>query len=148
MTEDEDTGLPEIDLNLKITEITAKPRKLKVKWSSEAAQNLSDMWGATTPQKAPLQDLAEGLEAENFEEWHKEWKEKRRSPEDKLASAMADEMTAEIDREILETLAGATGHTRVQQPIAEALDAAKRGLITPTLHDDVLAALRGLEGKK
>jgi hypothetical protein len=127
----DDSNLPDIDLNISITEFNAKPRKLSTKWSSEAADGLRSLWGLR-PVKTPLQGLAEGIDADDFEEWYEDWKKRQRTPEEALVDSMASEFKAMQDLR----------DRRTDLAIGNALESASRGEIYPTLHDEIMAVYR------
>ena len=121
---DLDTSIPNIPLNISVSEIRAKPRTLRMEWSTAAAQ---DLWGVPFNRPTnPLDLLKDALDdpdydpdaAEPYEGLYRwpdgrvatpeELKKHLRTPEAKLAESMADEMTAEIDREILRDLRAAS----------------------------------------
>lgn len=146
---DKADGLPDIDLDISVTEIKAKPRKLKGTFTSGPAQDLRDMWGVRI-QKAPLQDLAEGLDADNFEDWFEEWKKSRRSSGDELIDSMAQEMADETDQDILATLAlpEPAQAAKIGSVLRRAVDRANQDKHSPNLHDEIMDVLRDPKGKE
>jgi len=118
------SSLPNIQLNITSTQVTAKPRKLKTTWSQTAAQDLRDLWGdpgPTRPDNA-LDLLNDALDDPDYDPSKaEEYKGRYRWPDGRIAtpeevkkafqgstaglvSSMADEMKAEIDREIMNSL--------------------------------------------
>lgn len=119
--------IPNFQLNISSTPVTATPRKLKSKWSVSAAQDLRDLWGgpAWWP-RLPTNELdlmRDALEDPNYDPNSKEpykglwrWEDgrvatpeevKKAHSEQSLVEAAAEEMRAEIDKEILRELAAA-----------------------------------------
>lgn len=117
-------SLPNIPLNITSTTVTAKPRKLKATWSSSAAQDLRELWdppGPARPDNA-LDLLNDALDDPDYDPSKaEEYKGRYRWPDGRIATpeevkkalqgstaglveTMADEMKAEIDREIMKSL--------------------------------------------
>ena len=94
--------VPEISFNIASTPIVAAPRKLKTTWTVEAAEDLRKMWGSGAADNA-LDIFTEGLDDPNFDP-NKKYRGKNGRVEQDLIEAMAKEMAAEIDREILKDL--------------------------------------------
>jgi hypothetical protein len=119
---DDDASLPEIDLQITSVPVQAPARKLSTTWSQTAADDLRSLWGPFWPQRPnnALDILKDALEDPDYdpdapEEYKGRWRwedgriatpeeiEKARHPESALVENMANEMTNEIDREILRT---------------------------------------------
>ena len=125
------SSLPNIQLNITSQAVVAKPRKLKVTWSLEA---VDDFAGPVRPTNV-LDLLNDALEDPNYDPSDKAYKGRWRwrsdnrlatpeeikqwNTESELVASMADEMTAEIDREIMATLAAAQPVTPIPKPIVD-----------------------------
>jgi len=140
---------PEFEIKITAQPVTYQHRKLRTSWSTASAQSLRDLWGFSGAQKSPLQDLADGLGADNFEEWFKEWKDSRR-PGVELASSMAQEIANEIDQEILAALSPNDPRTadKIGHEIRKSLDLAQQGRLSPDLHKNVMEIWRSDRDKK
>lgn len=96
-------NVPEIALNIQVQTVTAAPRKLKMSWSPEAADDLRLLWGddLLRPDNA-LDIFTEGLDDPEFDP-NKPYTGKNTAERTKnsLINIMAEEMAAEIDKEIL-----------------------------------------------
>jgi hypothetical protein len=94
---------PYIPLQITVTPIVAKPRKLKTLWPAEAADELKGIWGGgpTRPDNA-LDIFIQGLDDPEFNP-NVPYKG-RRDHSDDLIEAMAKEMSDEIDREIIKSV--------------------------------------------
>jgi hypothetical protein len=117
--------IPNFSLNITSTQVTAKPRALKSQWSQAAAQDLRDLWGEPVPSRPDnaLDLLNDALSDPDYDPLHPEtykgryrWSDGRiATPEEVkkalsgstagLVATMADEMKAEIDQEIMLSLA-------------------------------------------
>jgi hypothetical protein len=117
-------SLPNIKFNITSTPVVAKSRKLKMTWSQTAADDLRRLWGPIWPRRPDnvLDVLKDALEDPDYdpdaEEDYKgrwRWEDGRvATPEEvkkahsgsevDLVATMADEMRAEVDREIMESL--------------------------------------------
>jgi hypothetical protein len=118
--------IPNIPLNIISTPVVAKSRKLKMSWSLEAADDLRSAWRATSAPSRPdnaLDLLNDALEDPNYDPNSSEsyvgryrWGDgtlatpeeikKAFGAESSLVASMANEMSAEIDREILRSITG------------------------------------------
>lgn len=116
--------MPNIKLNITSTDVTAKSRKLKTTWSQMAADDLRGSWFPIWPRRPDnaLDVLRDALDDPDYdpnaEESYKglwRWADGRvATPEEvktayhgseaELVKTMADEMTAEIDRQIVASL--------------------------------------------
>jgi len=123
-----DSSLPEIDLQISSSPVRATSRKLKTSWSLEAADDLRSLWAPIWPRRPDniLDVLRDALDDPDYdpdaEETYKglwRWKDGRvatpeevkkahEGPEHDLVKTMADDMAAEIDREIMRTLKNMT----------------------------------------
>jgi len=116
--------IPNIQLNITSTSVVAKPRKLKTTWSTAASQDLRDLWPAPGPYRPDnaLDLLNDALDDPGYDPSKaEEYKGRYRWPDGRIATpeevkkalqgstaglveSMADEMTAEIDAEIMRKL--------------------------------------------
>jgi hypothetical protein len=117
------SSLPPINFNISTQSVVAKPRKLKMKWSLEA---VDDLVGPTRPTNI-LDLLNDALSDPNYDPSDKDYKGLWRwrsdgrlatpeeigqwTTESQLVANIADEMTAEIDREVMAAL-GASAASR------------------------------------
>lgn len=125
-------GIPNFNLNITSSQVTAQPRKLQSVVSTTAAQDLRDLWGGSAWPRLPTNELdlmRDALEDPNYDPDAKEtykglwrWEDgrvatpeevKAAHPEQSLIEAAAEEMRKEIDREIMRELmaSGASGLT-------------------------------------
>lgn len=120
--QDPGEALPDFDLKIRSCQVGAKPRKLKMKWSQDAADDLRDLWGGN-PLRRPgniLDLLKDAMVDPDYDPDDQTYKGLWRWPDGRVATSeeiekytgteasivgsMADEMAAEIDREIINTL--------------------------------------------
>jgi hypothetical protein len=94
--------VPEISFDIQMQTVTAAPRKLKALWSPGAVDDLRAMWGGSMKPDNALDIFTEGLDDPEFDP-DKPYRGKK-TQEDSLIDAMANEMKSEIDREIMKTL--------------------------------------------
>lgn len=104
---DNDSVIPEIPINIQSEPVMSKFRKLKTTWSLETADDLRSLWGGgpTKPDNA-LDVFTQGLDDPEFDPgkpYHGK-KAPEEKTEESLIDAMAKEMAAEIDREIMRDL--------------------------------------------
>jgi hypothetical protein len=119
-------GIPNINLNITASQVTAKPRKMKTQWSQQAVNDFMSDWGASVYPRLPTNELdlmRDALEDPNYDPNTKEpykglwrWEDgrvatpeevKKAHPEESLVEAAAREMRDEIDKEIMRELAAA-----------------------------------------
>ena len=118
------TPIPQIDLKITSMPVTANSRRLTMTWSQSSVDDMRSVWGPFWPRRPdnPLDLLRDALDDLNYdpdtEEAYKglwRWQDGRlatpaevkaatASPEQVMVNMVADNMTAEIDREILRSL--------------------------------------------
>lgn len=112
-----------VPFEIQVTQVTAAPRNIKANWTTDAVDDLKNMWGLGGPQYPDnaLDRLNDALEDPNYDPDGPDYKGLPRWPDGRVASReeylnynpnerlicdMAAEMTKEIDDEILRTLRG------------------------------------------
>ena len=157
MTPPDSGNLPEVDLNISVQNIRLKSRKLSIKWTQEAAQDLKDMFDAGEEiTRTPLERLVEHIDDPKYDpnDPDAELKAERRRRDKRILDRVAKEMTDEVDREILEALADNASMDlskdqtiTIADTISNAIKRARRRGLTPDLHDHIMSALREKKGK-